>query len=209
MKYVMIALSLIPFLTGCSVYNKELVIAPLSPSGYSEKPIAVSSGQSYSIYFFGFIGPFGDSSIDQAISNAKSNTEADAMINVFAERRVLVFPSWFFPLYTHTETRISGTLVKYTDKDGKAVIGKSTQFLNKEVSKSQEIIPIRTINIAQLQKGSIVLVRISNSKQIVGEFLSSSVDQLRFKIKDGSIFSVWKSDIIGIELLQESTQTAP
>ncbi len=99
-------------LCGCSYYQPAMVsTASLGPR---EKPLAVVMGESQASYFF-FFGPFGNNSLAMAVEDAKKQTGADSLMNVFVDRKTLLFPLPFLPILITNKTLVYGTAVKYDE----------------------------------------------------------------------------------------------
>jgi hypothetical protein len=82
-------------------------------------PVGVVSGKSTAFYLFGLhVG--GQDTLSSALEDALETVPrlvADTMVNVFVDRRVIYIPSNYFPIFTRIDTVLSGTLIKYQDKN--------------------------------------------------------------------------------------------
>ncbi len=99
-------------LLGC-IYHRPFQVSTTS-LGPKEIPVKTSAGSASAFYFL-FLGPFGDDSLEAAIKNAVSNEKSgnvDTMVNVFVDRKILEFPFVFKKM----TTTVWGTLIRYEDE---------------------------------------------------------------------------------------------
>jgi len=113
MKITLFAI-LTAFVIGGCVHYHPSTVSTTSLVGKYEKPIRVSNGKSKEYYILGFIGPIGNASVEEAIRNAKEGTAADTMVNVFVERKDVIFPL----IFRSVETTVYGTLIRYEEETG-------------------------------------------------------------------------------------------
>jgi hypothetical protein len=145
-------------------YHYPAGISTTSLSGVREAPVAVRSGESNTYYVL-FLGPFGENSLRAAIKNAKKNTEADTIANVFVDRKMTFYPHVIFPIVTKVSTRVYGTLIRYEDANG----GRPKSLIEGQAS---------------IEKGKI--------EKIEGLILNLPVNQhVRVVLSDGTEFNGW------------------
>lgn len=99
------------FLIGCVKYM-PLMVSTNSINSKYEKPTRVVTGIS-SAYFICGLPISGDDSLNAAVADAMSYGRGDTLENVFIDRKIVGFPSIYFPIIGMVQTSILGTLVKY------------------------------------------------------------------------------------------------
>lgn len=92
-------------LSGCTI-QKSMIVAPAN-IGPKETQTQIVEGESSSFYFL-FLGPFGDSSLNAAVQDATDKSNSHSLLNVFVDR------SYFSVLvFSRITTHIRGTAIRY------------------------------------------------------------------------------------------------
>lgn len=105
-------------LSGCAYYQ-PIGISSTSIGSQYERPTGMAEGVSRRWLFFPCYNacPIGEDSLKAAIDDALEGNMGDTLANVFAERRIIVFPHIYFPLLVRSDIVVTGTLVKYNTKE--------------------------------------------------------------------------------------------
>ena len=101
-------------LSSCIVNKSGFASSASLGDALLEKPVGTGSGASSATYILGFIGPFGDDSLEAAVKDATGNDSTESMVNVFVDRKITVYPFFFLPIVRVDSTNIYGTVVQYS-----------------------------------------------------------------------------------------------
>lgn len=106
--------SVLSMLGGCAYY-RPMAISTNSVGSEFESPTGIVHGKSVQYYCLPFytLLPIGNNSTEKAFQSALKGTDADMISNVYIERKMNIYPLPFLPLVIRSETRLTGTGVKY------------------------------------------------------------------------------------------------
>jgi len=134
-----------------------------------ERPVKTVTGMSSAYYLFG-LGPEGDDSLNAAIADAMSYAKSDSIANVFVDRRIIGFPTLYFPIVMRIDTIVFGTLVKYTDKQGNDIEQTEIQNFDSQIirgndDRTGDVSNLMTV-LDEIPKGKTLLITFKNGEEL-------------------------------------------